>query len=166
MEPTKKTINDYPIISNLIEKYFGDSKSESEKAEKELINICEPIIKKYCEAIEKYIEQIGADFSLRDDYFNFDYSCSRGDIDDFVQYDEEIGALEFWYSDGCRGEIYECGVYMPYEWLDEDKFDDNMAAIKKDIDNKYTRILKDKIAECIKDIDKLRKQLGMIEETA
>ena len=159
MEQTKKTIKDYPVISGLIEKYFGDSKSESENAEKELINICEPIIKKYCEAIENYIEQIGGDFRLRDEYFNFDYSRSRGDIDDFVQYDEEKNALEFWYSDGCRGEIYECSVYMPIEWLDEDKFDDNMAVIKDEIKSRLIEYTTNKIAEQEKELNCLKEHL-------
>jgi len=159
MKPTKKTIKDYPVISGLVEKYFGDSRSESEKAEKELINICEPIIKRYCKAIEKYIEQIGGDFRLRDVYFDFDYSCSRGGIDNFVLYDEEARVLEFGYSDGCMGEIYECDVYMPFEWLDEDKFDDNMVTIKDEIKSRLIEYITNKITEQEKTLNCLKEHL-------
>lgn len=160
MEPTKMTIKDYPYIADLIEKYFGDSKTESKAAEKELINICEPIIKKYCKAIENYIEQIGGGFKLRDKYFDHDYSYNRGDIGDFVQYDEKENALEFWYSDGCRGEIYECEVYMPVEWLAVDKFDDNMVAIKNKIKSRLIEYLTNKIAEQEKELNCLKEHLG------
>lgn len=156
MEQTKKTITDYPYIANLTEKYFSDSKSESEKAEMELIKICEPIIKKYCKTIEKYIEQIGGDFSLRDKYFDKDYSCTRRSICTFIKYDEKHGVFEFWYNEGCIDELY-C-VYMPIEWLDKDKFYDNIMVIKHDIREHLIEQINNKIAEHEKTLTRLRKQ--------
>ena len=160
MEPTKIAITDYyPYIDHLIKNYFGDSKSESKSAEKELIFICEPIIKKYCGEIEKYIEEIGGDFKLRSEYFDHDYSCTRGDIDNFVEYDEKDRVLVFWYSDGCRGEIYECEVRMPIEWLTADKFEDNMKAIKNDILKRLIAILNGKIVEYETHLNAVRKHI-------
>lgn len=161
---------DLSAIYELIEKTKSDSKKESIDAKCELIDICEPIIKEYCVAVENCIVKINkdckvdGDYEIRQKYFDPNYQYNQGSIEDFIGYYDR--KLLFLYRDFCWGNEFACNVSMPMEWLDKDKFDDNMKVIKKDIYNKQIRVLNDKIAKCAKDLDKLRKQLEMIEEIA
>jgi hypothetical protein len=98
-------------VLQLVDDFKSDSKSKSSKAEKELIKICEPIIKRFY--------NIASKFGKPNEHFGFpyDYRASRGGIDSFVGV--ENMKLEFYYTDGCMGELYEAYPEMPLNWLDE-----------------------------------------------
>jgi len=98
-------------VLQLVDDFKSDSKSKSAKAEKELIKICEPIIKRFYNIASKF------DISTEHFDFPYDYCASRGSIDSFVGFEDM--KLEFYYTDGCRGELYEAYPEMPLNWLDE-----------------------------------------------
>ena len=98
-------------VLQLVGDFKSDSKSKSAKAEKELIKICEPIIKRFY--------NIASQFGNPNEDFNFpyDYRASRGGIDSFVDFHDM--KFEFYYTDGCLGDHYEEYLEMPLHWLDE-----------------------------------------------
>ena len=101
-------------VLQLVKEFNSDSKSNSKKAEKELIKICEPIIKRVYEIVSEFDDE-----GLSEDFgFPYDYLSSRGTIDAFDGMDEN--KLRFHYSDGCLGEYIEASLEMPLDWLDED----------------------------------------------
>ena len=108
-------MNSYNCLKQKVLQLVGDfksnSKSKSTKAEKELIKICEPIIQRFY--------NIASKFDMPNEHFGFpyDYRASRGSIDSFVGF--ENMKLEFYYTDGCMGELYEAYPEMPLDWLDE-----------------------------------------------
>ena len=100
-------------VLQLVKEFNSDSKSNSKKAEKELIKICEPIIKRVYEIVTEFDDFLSEDFG-----FPYDYLSSRGTIDAFDGM--EGNKLRFHYSDGCLGEYIEASLEMPLDWLDED----------------------------------------------
>ena len=101
-------------VLQLVKEFNSDSKSKSKKAKKELIKICEPIIKRVYEIIKEFDDDLPEDFGFP----YYDYSSSRGNIDAFDGM--EGNKLRFHYSDGCLGEYIEASLEMPLDWLDED----------------------------------------------
>lgn len=99
-------------VLQLVGECKSDSKSKSAKAEKELIKICEPIIQRFYNIASKFGTP-NEDFD-----FPYDYIASRGGIESFVGFEDM--KLEFYYTDGCMGELYEAYPEMPLNWLDED----------------------------------------------
>ncbi len=100
-------------VLQLVKEFNSDSKSKSKKAEKELIKICEPIIKRVYEIVTEFDDFLSEDFG-----FPYDYLSSRGTIDNFEGIEDNM--LGFHYSDGCLGEYIEASLEMPLDWLDED----------------------------------------------
>jgi len=102
-------------VLQLVKEFNSDSKSKSKKAKKELIKICEPIIKRVYEIIKEFDDDLP-------EYFGFpyyDYLPSRGTIDAFEGIEGNI--LRFHYFDGgWFAQIVEASLKMPLEWLDED----------------------------------------------
>lgn len=97
-------------VLQLVGDFKSDSKSKSAKAEKELIKICEPIIKRFY--------NIASQFGRPKDFgFPGDYIASRGGIDSFDDFNDL--KLEFYYTDVCRGELYDAYPKMPLHWLDD-----------------------------------------------
>ena len=88
-------------VLQLVKEFNSDSKSKSKKAEKELIKICEPIIKRVYEIVTKFDDELSKDFG-----FPYDYISSCGTIDAFEGMESNM--LDFYYLE------------MPLEWLDED----------------------------------------------
>lgn len=82
-------------VLQLVKEFNSDSKSKSKKAKKELIKICEPIIKRVYEIISEFDDE-----GLSEDFgFLYDYMTTRGTIDAFEGMEGNV--LEFCYSDGC-----------------------------------------------------------------
>lgn len=100
-------------VLQLVKEFNSDSKSKSKKAKKELIKICEPIIKRVYEIITEFDDDLPEDFG-----FPYDYLSSRGSIDAFCGIEGNM--LRFHYSDGCWWDYVEASFKMPLEWLDED----------------------------------------------
>ena len=101
-------------VLQLVKEFNSDSKSKSKKAKKELIKICEPIIKRVYEIIKEFDDDLPEDFGFP----YYDYSSSRGNIDAFDGM--EGNKLRFHYSDGGWLDYVEASLKMPLEWLDED----------------------------------------------
>ena len=100
-------------VLQLVKEFNSDSKSKSKKAEKELIKICEPIIKRVYEIIKEFDDDLPEDFG-----FPYDYLSSHGTIDNFDGIEGNL--LRFHYSEGCWWNYVDASLKMPLEWLDED----------------------------------------------
>ena len=132
-------------ILKLVGDIKSDSKSISKNAEKELIKICEPIIKKYYNIAREYgnTEVCG---------WEEDYVSSRGELTEFIGY--ENGVLTFYYEDGCRGNHYECEVKMPLAWLD----DSHIKEYRKFCKAKNLVLLEEAIKKAQLEFDKLKER--------
>lgn len=127
------------IISDMIERIEGDSKSDSKKALRELIDFCEPLIQKYYDAIGEFLDEnthmmFGQFMSIWFSNYN-----SSDDIEDFLGFDKERNVLRFHgsYDDGI--------VEMPIQWLDIEQFEMNMRNIKEKVLNEYIEMQKRQI---------------------
>ena len=124
------------IISDMIERIEGDSKSDSKKALCELIDFCEPFIQKYYDAIAEFLDEnthmmFGHFMSIWFSNYTSDYS-----VDEFLGLDEKRGVLRFHcsFDDGT--------VEIPICWLDKGQFETNMENIKKEVLNEYIKMQK------------------------
>jgi len=148
-------------ILQLISDFESDSKTKSLCAEKSLIKICEPIIKKYYDITMEYNQLVYNVFNeLSSDIFSEEYSSDRGDLVKFLRYNKEDNSLEFLYKDGCLGEVWECTVSMPVDWFDENYKQTFRKQYKDSIIKKLNTVLEQherKKAGILDTIDKLQK---------
>ena len=100
----------------------SDSKTKSKNAEKEIISLCEPVIKKHYEIAKEFGLTSGSIGDRPLDEWDNDYVASRGSIDKIVDHIKGT-SIEFYYSDGCRGNIYEAFIDMPLDWLNAEDYD-------------------------------------------
>lgn len=125
-------------IYELIEKTRSDSKKESTDAKRELIDFCEPLIKKYYNTIGEFLDEhahmaFGHFMSI---WFN-NYN-SGDDVDEFLNLDEKRNVLRF------HG-LYDGIVEIPVQWLDMEQFEMNMNNIKEKVLNEYIDMQKKQI---------------------
>ena len=150
------------IISDIIKRIEGDSKSDSKKALHELIDFCEPLIDKYYNAIGEFLDENAhmrfGHFMRK--WFN-NYTSSNG-VDGFLGLDKERNVLRFHdsYNEGI--------VEMPIQWLDAEKFETNMAVIKEEVLNEYVEMQRKQIDEYRRYIEihkeEIRKSEAKLEE--
>lgn len=120
IRPMDKTEILQQKVYSLIEDWKSDSKSKSRKAEKELISICEPIVKRFYKIAEQFGDPkvVGS--------FPYEYEVDRGEF--FEVTDFTGNHIEFHYRDSCLGEYYEDYLEMPLYWLkdgaDEEYFNE------------------------------------------
>lgn len=148
----KKITRDY--ILELIAKTKSDSKKETRAAKNELIKIFTPIISKFYD-IDMQDESVCSCMFSWGEYMN-----TRGDIDDFVGYDEKDNTLEFYYSDCCRGEQYTEYLEIPLKWID----DDSEETFRKECKKYKLSIVKNMIADLESKIEKLEKLKNKLKE--
>lgn len=139
------------IISDLVEKIEGDSRSESKKALHELIDFCEPVIQKYYNAIREFLDE-NAHMMFGDFMTMWFYNyTSDDDIDEFLDFDKERNVIRFHCS-------YNGGIVaIPIWWLVEEEFEMNMNNIKEKVLNEYIVMEK-------KNIDNYRHYIEIHEE--
>ena len=147
----KKITRDY--ILELIAKTKSDSKKQTRAAKNELIEIFTPIISKFYDIDMQYKQVCSCMFSWGD------YMNTRGDIDDFVGYDEKDDTLEFYYSDCCRGEHYTEYLEIPLKWID----DDAEETFRKECKKYQSSIVKNMIADLKSKIENLKNKLKELE---
>lgn len=147
----KNITRDY--ILELIAKTKSDSKKETRAAKNELIKIFTPIISKFHDIDMQYKQVCSCMFSWGD------YMNTRGDIDDFVGYDEKDDTLEFYYSDCCRGEHYTEYLEIPLKWID----DDAEETFRKECKKYQSSIVKNMIADLKSKIENLKNKLKVLE---
>lgn len=116
MEQTKKQ-----KVLSLIPDLKSDSISKRDAAKKEIISICEPVIKKFYNIAKEFELTYHESCHPSEEYFlkewDNDYISSRGSIESVC--DAKPTSVEFYYSDGMRGNIYEAYIDMPLHWLDD-----------------------------------------------
>lgn len=124
------------VISNKIKRIEGDSKSDSKKALHELIDLCEPLIQKYYNAIGEFLDENAhmAFGHFMSKWFN-NYNSSD-DIEGFLGFDKERNVLRF------RGSYDDGIVEMPIQWLDVEQFEMNMSNIREKVLNEYIEMQK------------------------
>lgn len=147
----KKITRDY--ILELIAKTKSDSKKQTRAAKNELIKIFTPIISKFYD-IDMQDKPVCSCMFSWGEYMN-----ARGDIDDFVGYDEKDDTLEFYYSDCCRGEHYTEYLEIPLKWID----DDAEETFRKECKKYKSSIVKNMIADLESKIEKLKNKLKELE---
>lgn len=127
------------VILNKIKRIEGDSKSDSKKALHELIDFCEPLIRKYYNAIEEFLDE---NAHMTFGYFMsiwFKNYSSSDDIDEFLNLDEKRNVLRF------HGSPDDGIVEMPIQWLNVEQFEMNMNNIKEQVLNEYIELQKRQI---------------------
>lgn len=142
-------------VLQLIGDFKSDSKSKSKQAEKELIDICEPIIKKFYDISRTF----GS--TIKNFGFPHDYMSSRGNIDSFVEFNNE--KLVFYYTDGCMGNFYEEYLEMPLHWLDEGAEEDYFNYCKEYALREKTKEIEDLKLKNPIILSNLKKQYKKIE---
>jgi len=101
-------------VLQLVGDLNSDSKTKASKAEKEIIRICEPIIKQHWNIGDKYkvLSKMGWDDI---------YMPQRGKI---VAVSYGIADhINFVYHDASMSELFECTVKMSIHWLDNDSLE-------------------------------------------
>lgn len=147
----QKITRDY--ILELVDKTKSDSKKETKAAKNKLIEIFTPIISKFHDIDMQYKQVCSCMFSWGE------YMNTRGDIDDFVGYNEEDDTLEFYYSDCCRGEHYTEYLEIPLKWIE----DDAEETFRKECKKYQSSIVKNMIADMKTKISNLKNKLKELE---
>lgn len=147
----QKITRDY--ILELVAKTKSDSKKETRAAKNKLIEIFTPIISKFHDIDMQYKQVCSCMFSWGE------YMNTRGDIDDFVGYNEDDDTLEFYYSDCCRGEHYTEYLEIPLKWIE----DDAEETFRKECKKYQSSIVKNMIADMKTKISNLKNKLKELE---
>lgn len=130
----------------------SDSKSASEKAKKSLIKAATPIIKRWFNTVRKYDDR--GSISTFDDYLP-----SRGGLDD-VWYREELGELEFKYTDSCLGDFIEDYITLKLDDLADEGF---FKRVEAECWKKAVKYTKEEIAVHKRKLENLEKKLADLE---
>lgn len=151
------------IVLELINDFKSDSKTKSKKAEQEIISICEPRIKEFYKIAQSFEVTNDDSFTWRRSLpeWDNDYVARRGNIDyiNYVEVDDEKQVISFYYSDGCRGNIYDADIEMPLEWLDDetlDKYKEHCREFALSLINEHHQKLQKQITE----LDEKQKELS------
>lgn len=88
-----------------------------------------------------------------------EYINTRGDIDDFVGYDDEDDTLEFYYTDCFRGEHYTEYLNIPLNWIE----DNAEETFKKECKKYQSSVVKNMIVDFECKINNLKNKLKELE---
>ena len=139
-------------VLQLISDWKSDSKSKSEKAEKKLISICEPIVKHFYEIAEIF----GNPHNMKE--WPCDYVADRGAFESVTDFTGT--ELEFYYIDGY---FYKEYIQMPIHWLDEGADKNYFEYCKSKALLKAENKLKELKEDYSKSIELLEKKINEIQ---
>ena len=138
-------------VLQLVGDFNSDSKKKSSEAEYELIEICEPIIKKFKNVCREFGQSDGH-------HFGDEYRPSSGCIEHFEGI-ENTDELVFYYNDFFCGEEHPAYLRMPLHWLDEDGYENYRKYIKG---KKLTK-LEYELENYQKQVERVKKEIEQIE---